>query len=154
MPRSHAPPVACSDMMLVTWKEFPLNAFSGDSLVRPGQYSEASFRPGLLMQDQKAARERAAADIRKALQEGEIARLRQSLAAMEEAAAARKEAVRGDLERRRLQQEVDLQVRNGGGTFDGAQAHSSRNRLPSFSRCSSSARCVYILPIVQCIVYC
>ena len=41
---------------------------------------------------------------------GEMDRLRQSLQAAEEAAAARKEAVRMELERSRLQQEVDLQV--------------------------------------------
>ena len=65
-------------------------------------------------QEEDAARCRADAQKRQAHLEGRIKQLRQSMAAVEEARVARKEAVRLELEGKLLEKEMEVQVRPQG----------------------------------------
>jgi hypothetical protein len=67
--------------------------------------------PLLFLQEKEAAAKRADADLEKARAEAELEHLQRSLSAMEEARAARQEALKMQLAKQKLEKEVALQVR-------------------------------------------
>jgi hypothetical protein len=66
--------------------------------------------PLLGMQEKEAAAKRADADLDKARAEAELEHLQRSLSAVEEARAARQEALKMELAKQKLEKEVALQV--------------------------------------------
>jgi hypothetical protein len=96
--------------------------------VRWASLRRASWKqPGLgirgvstcVLQEREAARKRAAADLERAKVTGDMQRLQQALEAMQQARAERQAAVAQELERQKLQLQVELQV---GGCWLGCWA--------------------------------
>lgn len=85
------------------------------------------------LQERDAARKRAQADLKRAEVASEMQRLQQTLEAMQQARAAQQEAVRQELERQKLQLQVELQV--GGGCAAGVPL-----------ACTVSDACVTLTP--------